>query len=586
MSRAHRRSLVLVAAVGLCVAAPALAAGPAKPPPPEAGTGTHAEFARTMPGRSRLLVTFTDAPSRAAAAARLAGLGALAPVVPEAGVWGLSPADPSTARERALARPQVAGAAWSLERQAADRPAPPGTPGPAPAFTDPYFTPSSQWGLLGGSTWGADLTNTGARPPIAILDSGIDDTHEEWGGPSSPLIAPRSTLRGDGNASDHGLSGHGTHVAGIAAAPANGVGVVGVAPAVAGAAPVIPVQIADRDGSSTDETMMRGIRHAVLNGAKVINISAGGPGYSQAFQDAILWATQRGALVVASVGNQGQDVNSLNYPAGYRRVLGVGAQCDGVPAFDPKLIDPTRAIDCPQPFQAATFSNHNRTVDVIAPGVDILSSVPKRVTERAVAPGYALKDGTSMAAPYVSGLAALVMAANGGSLSPYQVLRQIENTAKDLGPAGRDNVNGYGVVNPRAAVTLRGPADDTDEVNDDVKWLTGSTKLTETKPLVVTATADQYEDSDDVYAVRLARGERIRAVITHGAPRLDLYLWDPGTRTVGTENGNLERHLINYRPGTTRRGVIAYRATRAGVYYVDVFARRGGGAYTLRLTRG
>src|SRR5512143_2762504 len=136
MSRAHRRSVVLAAALALCAAAPALAAGPAKPPPPESGAGAQAEFARTMPGMSRLLVTFTDAPSRAVASARLAGLGSLAPVVPEAGVWGLSPADPSTARDRALARPQVSGAAWSLERRTADRPAPPDALGPAPAFTD------------------------------------------------------------------------------------------------------------------------------------------------------------------------------------------------------------------------------------------------------------------------------------------------------------------------------------------------------------------------------------------------------------------------------------------------------------------
>ena len=320
---------------------------------------------------------------------------------------------------------------------------------------------------------------------------------------------------------------------------------------------------------------MRGIRHAVVNGARVINISAGGPGYSQAFQDTILWATARGALVVASVGNQGQDVNALNYPAGYRRVLGVGAQCDGVVTFD-----------CPRPFAAATFSNHNRTVDVIAPGVNVLSSVPRRVTERAVAPGYALKDGTSMAAPYVSGLAALVIAANNGTLSPYQVLRQIENTATDSGRKGRDNVSGHGVVNARAAVTLQGPADDPEEVNDDVKWLRRTTRLNEIgRSKLIEATADRFEDPEDVYAVRLKRGERLRAVITHGPARLDLYLWDPGTRTVGTENGNLERHLIKYRPGTTRRGVLVYRAKRTGRHYIDVFARRGGGKYTLRLKR-
>jgi subtilisin family serine protease len=579
MSRSFlARSAAVAAALALGGAASASAAGPAKPGVPEPGAGPAGavEFSRTAQGGSLLLVTFSDNPTRAVVTARLGDLGALAPVVPEAGVWGLSPRDAATARERAIARPQVSGAAWSLQRTSADRPAPPAAPGVPPVITDPFFTPATQWSLLGGSTWGADLTVTGQRPPIAILDSGIDPTHEEWGGPASPLIAPRSTLRGDDDASDHGLSGHGTHVAGIAAAPANGVGIIGVAPAVAGTAPVIPVQIADRDGSSTDETMMRGIRHAVLNGAKVINISAGGPGYSQAFQDTILWATKRGALVVASVGNQGQDVNALNYPAAYRRVLGVGAQCDGVVTFD-----------CPKPFAAATFSNHNRTVDVIAPGVNILSSVPKRVTEREVTPGYALKDGTSMAAPYISGVAALVMAANGNTLSPYQVTRQIENTAIDLGPTGRDNQNGYGIVNPRAAVTLQGPEDDALEVNDDIKWLTGPAASLDAAgaPVAIQATADRFEDSDDVYAVRLARGERIRAVITHGAPRLDLYLWDPGTRTVSTANGNLERHLVGYRAGTSRRGVIVYRATAAGVYYVDVFARRGGGAYSLSLTR-
>ena len=85
----------------------------------------------------------------------------------------------------------------------------------------------------------------------------------------------------------------------------------------------------------------------------------------------MLWATQRGALIVASVGNEGEDENGLNYPAAYPRVLGVGAQCDG---------QITRRT-ARRPFGVAGFSNHNRSVDVIAPGVDILSSVPRRVTD-------------------------------------------------------------------------------------------------------------------------------------------------------------------------------------------------------------
>ncbi|WP_217913578.1 S8 family serine peptidase [Miltoncostaea marina] len=577
MSRPSLRAAALAAVLGaLATGAGPAAAGPAKPPEPAAAGAGQAAMARTPVGEATLLVTFADRPGRAAAGRRLAGLGAAAPVLPEAGVWRLVPLRPAAARERTLRRPAVVSAEWSLARRADDRPPPPAPPSAPPAFTDGFLLSGAQWGLQPRSNWGAELTTTGPRPPIAILDSGVDPTHEEWGGPGSPLIAGRSTLRGDADASDHGLSGHGTHVAGIAAAPANGVGVVGTAPAAAGAAPVIPVQIADRAGSSTDETMIRGIRHAVLNGARVINISAGGPGYSRAFQDTILWATRRGALVVASVGNQGQDVNALNYPAAYRRVLGVGAQCDGVVTFD-----------CLRAFGAATFSNRNRSVDVIAPGVGILSSVPRRVGERAVAPGYALKDGTSMAAPYVAGVAALVMGANRNALSPYQVAKQILNTATDTGRRGRDDASGHGIVNPRAAVTLRAPADDASEVNDDVKWLRGVTRLhSRNRPVSILATIDQQEDADDVYAVRLRKGERLRVLLRPTSGMLDLYLWGPGTRTVTTGDANMRRNLLRYRRGTRGPGAIAHRATRAGTHYVNVFARRGGGPYTLRMVRG
>ncbi|MGD9573458.1 MAG: S8 family serine peptidase [Thermoleophilia bacterium] len=575
MSDALRRGAVAGLALALIAAGTAAGAGgPQKPPVPATGTGGPGEFALTERGDRSLLVTFGDAPAAALARARLARFGTAVPLAPEAGVWGLAPSAPATARARVAALPSVLSAEWSLSRRADDRPPPPTAPTSTPVITDPLFTPADQWGLAERTTWGADLATTGPRAPIAILDSGVDPAHEEWSGPASPLVAPRSVLRGDANASDHGESGHGTHVAGIAAAPANGVGVVGVAPGTAGAAPVIPVQIANRKGYSTDATMIAGLRYAVMKGALVVNISAGGRGYSRAFQDTILWATQRGALVVASVGNQGQDLNTLNYPAGYKRVLGVGAQCDGAISFD-----------CPRPYGVATFSTFNRSVDVVAPGVRILSSVPRRVTERAIAPGYALKDGTSMAAPYVSGVAALVQAANQNALSPFQVMRQIANTATDIGRPGRDVTSGDGVVNPRAAVTLQAPADDTEEVNDDVKWLSGVTRLNEARPVTITAWVDQEEDADDVYAVRLRAGQRLQVTLTPTRGQLDLYLWNTGTRTVTTGDGNLERHLARYRRGGRGPRTIAYVAERSGLHYVNVFARRAGGEYTLRLVR-
>ncbi|HEX2503892.1 MAG TPA: S8 family serine peptidase [Miltoncostaeaceae bacterium] len=470
----------------------------------------------------------------------------------------------------------MSGAEWSLARRTDEhpRPPPPAPLGPAPAFTDPLFTPVVQWGLLSGrSTWGGELTTPAVRSRIAILDSGLDGTHEEWAGTPSPVVAPRSTLRGDDEASDGAESGHGTHVAGIAAAPANGIGIVGVAPARAGAAEIIPVQIADRVGRSSDQTMIRGIRHAVRNGAKVVNISAGGDGYSQAFQDAILWATREGALVVASVGNDYG--NALNYPAAYRHVVGVGAQCDD-------HVSP----DCPRPFGVAEFSNRNRSVDVIAPGVNVLSSVPRRVTSRAVRPGYALKDGTSMSAPYVAGVAALVMASNGNALSPGQVLRQIENTAVDLGPPGRDDATGYGAVNARAAVVLQAPADDDTEVNDDVKWLSSVKRLSQIRePLAVDASIDNADDRDDVYAVRMNRGERVRVRLVYGSGRLDLSLWRPGTTTVRTASATARRNLIAARRGVRKAKTIAYTAKKNGRHFVKVSARRGGTDYTLTLER-
>lgn len=586
MSSPGLAGAVAVAAVLLAGAAAsaAVAAGPAKPDPwrPGAGPAAAAEaggFGRTPPGVRRLLVTFADTPAAATARRRLDGLGAVAAVLPEAGVWRITPDDPAAARALALRRAAVTAAEWSLARATSEltRPGPPGPLGPAPAIADPLFASGAQWALApGGSTWGADLTTALPRPRIAILDSGVDRTHEEWAGQPGALVAPRSTIRGDDNASDQSDTGHGTHVAGIAAAPINGVGTVGVAPAQAGAAEVIPVQIADRFGRSSEETMILGIRHAVRNGAKVINISAGGPGYSRAFQDAILWATQRGALIVASVGNEGADVNALNYPAGYRRVLGVGAQCDAVPS-----------AECPRPYGPARFSNHNRSVDVIAPGVHIISSVPRRGAAGAVNPGYAVKDGTSMAAPFVTGVAALVMAANGGRLSPYQVRRQIINTAIDQPPTGRDDAAGAGAVNARAAVTLAAPADDPHEVNDDIKWLRGTMRLAPPgQPLRIEATVDRDEDPDDVYAIRLRRGERVRIVLTYRAGGMDVYLWGPGARTVETTPANVRRNLMRFAGGPARRKVVVHRAERAGRYFIDVFARRGFGAYSLSVVRG
>jgi len=166
------------------------------------------------------------------------------------------------------------------------------------------------------------------------------------------------------------------------------------------------------------------------------------------------------------------------------------------------------------------------------------------------------------------------------------VLRQLENTAVDLGPQGRDDATGYGAVNARAAVALQAPADDEAEVNDDVKWLSSVQRLSQIRePLEVEANIDQYDDRDDVYAVRMNRGERVRVRLAYAVGRLDLSLWRPGTTTVRLSSPSAGRNLITSRRGGRKSKAISYTAKKNGRHFVKVTARRGETDYTVTLER-
>lgn len=557
---AGRPPLVLALAVTATALAPA--ASHATPQAPRIATER---------GSASLLVAFRDAPAAGAASAALGRFGRVVPVAPEAGVWSVAaPAHPGL-RERVLRVPGVESAGWSLLRRTDERrtstagPATPAALTPVATPTDLYYANGRQWAMLPpATTWGVDLTGTPPRPRIAILDSGIDSTHPEWTGPGSPLVRPYSAWTGRQSAEDWGKTGHGTHVAGSAAAPINGLGVVGSAPGAAGTAEVMPVQISDSDGYSTDETMMKGIRWSVRNGAKVINISAGGVGDSPAFQRVVDWAFSNGALIVASVGNDGQDYGAINYPAGYWNVLGVAAQCGAQP-------DP---VDCPVPYGLARFSTRNASVDVVAPGMDIISSVPPRVRTGEVSPGYAVKDGTSMSAPFVSGVAALVFAANPGA-TPFQVLRQIKNTATDMGAAGRDTATGAGLINPRAAVTLPLPPDDPYEANADIDEVRRDRALVPTTSVSAFIAVD--DDPTDVYPVTLRRGQVLRLTTRANRVKTTVAVWPPGTRSIRTGTPA----AASKGPSTSSR--LSYAVPRTGRWYVSVRARAGSGQYALTI---
>jgi subtilisin family serine protease len=207
-------------------------------------------------------------------------------------------------------------------------------------------------------------------------------------------------------ADDHG---HGTHVAGIAAAALdNGVGVAGLA----GGARLMTLKVLDRYGVGWYSDIAAGIVYAVDNGAHIINMSLGGAEPSQALQDAVDYAHARGVLVVAAAGNG--DTGVL-YPAACEHVLAVAA---------------TDSDDA-----RASFSNHGPQVDVAAPGVDIYSTWYRL-------DGYFTQSGTSMAAPHVSGLAALIWSAD-PALSLDQVTHAITSTAVDTNVQSRPGWDEY-----------------------------------------------------------------------------------------------------------------------------------------------
>jgi serine protease len=272
---------------------------------------------------------------------------------------------------------------------------------------------AKQWSFGALHVTQAWPTSTGQGVIVAVVDSGVDGTHPDLAASLVPGFNAR-TDRGDGSSAATDGNGHGTHVAGaIAAQVDNGVGVAGIAPR----ALIMPVKALDDSGSGWVSDVAEGITWAVAHGARVINLSLGSDN-SSLIEPAIAYAVSSDVTVVAAAGNDGARVN--RYPAALPAVISVGALDS----------DETRA----------SFSNYSPTVDLTAPGVDILSTVPG---------GYASYDGTSMASPQVAGVAALLRA-----LVPHGDLTSLlTSTAVDLGTPGRDDFYGYGMPNAAAAVS-------------------------------------------------------------------------------------------------------------------------------------
>ncbi len=395
---------------------------------------------------------------------------------------------------------------------------------------------------------GADKVEPpGPGKPVTIVDTGLDVTHPEFAQrpDTIQLNAPHITGKDDD---------HGTAVASVAAAPANGVGLVGAYPQA-----VLQAWDASPTGSAnlTIGDEIRGILAAAARGPGVINLSLGSEAYDRLEEQAVLAAFRQGSIVIASSGNEFQEGNPVEYPASLNHVLTVAA---------------TDQQDKP-----AFFSSSSLSVDVAAPGVDIPIAEPLTYNSS----GYTLDDGTSFSAPIVSGATAWVWTAR-PELDNTQVFELMRRSARDVWDKGYDEDTGFGVIDIPRALTLAAPASDPREPNDDIDqvkprglFATGTSPVNSARKPQATLSArlDSSEDPDDVYRVYVPAGRSLTVYVSADRD-VDLDLWGVKTRSVFEKGKALKRDLLAFseRPGKPAELVRWVNRNPGGVtVYADVF---------------
>ena len=294
---------------------------------------------------------------------------------------------------------------------------------------DPYYMKDWQWGLQAINiydSWGSTSESALSNIKIAIVDSGVDLDHPDL---AANIIDGYDFVNNDSIPDDD--NGHGTHVAGIAAAIRNNQeGIAGVA----GGAKIMPVKVLDSYGWGNSLDIYKGIVYAVNNGADVINLSLSSEYPSLIIKEAVDYAYNKGVVVVAAAGNNYSSLKT--YPAAYDSVIAVGS------------VNWSKNIG----YYKSGFSNYGSYIDVVAPGNEILSTFPIELDmglnnfNDLDADGYTLLNGTSMSASYVSGYVALILATNHFT-SPFEVLQEIISNTIDLGAEGKDEYYGYGLIN-------------------------------------------------------------------------------------------------------------------------------------------
>lgn len=340
---------------------------------------------------------------------------------------------------------------------------------------DPYFVGKGSWGQSYPDQWalravGIDETRKSAwakvkKSPasviVAVIDTGLDWNHQDIAWDSlwrNPGEIQGNGKDDDGNGYvddvigwdfyanspkpwDH--DGHGTFVTGIIAATHNNeAGIAGINPH----AKIMVLKAINNFGHSRASYLARALVYAADNGAKIVNMSVGGPEITDIEQDAVDYAVSKGVFIIVASGNDGVNVD------GY----GIASDEDVLTVASTDLKG-----------KRTIFSNWGRSVDIAAPGIDILSLRARRTDTMRGIPGVEYDDGasyvgddkryyrasgTSFSAPIVAGVASLLLS-NDPSLSPQDLKRILTNSAKDIGTKGIDQFSGFGLLDARAALS-------------------------------------------------------------------------------------------------------------------------------------
>ncbi|MFG3021079.1 type VII secretion-associated serine protease mycosin [Streptomyces sp. NPDC048254] len=291
---------------------------------------------------------------------------------------------------------------------------------------------AQQWGLSALHLDEAWRTTKGKGVTVAVLDTGVESDHPDLVG---NVLTAKDMIGFGARPGERTWARHGTAMAGIIAGHGHGIGndegVMGVAPE----AKILPVRVILEDGDSArgkarstrGNALAEGIRWAADHGADVINLSLGDDSDSAhpepSEDEAIQYALKKDVVVVASAGNGGDKGDHISYPAAYPGVIAATA----VDKFGTR----------------AAFSTRRWYATVSAPGVDIVIADPDHK--------YYEGWGTSAASAFVSGAVALIKAAHPG-LTPAQVKKLLEDTARDAPSGGRDDSRGFGMIDPAAAI--------------------------------------------------------------------------------------------------------------------------------------